>query len=84
MIHAGGTDARDVGARKSFPPTEQQLTLQIEKAKQVTRKRRVARQILKGLGRFAPPALYARSTPPRRTGGAVKLMALLNAQPGAN
>jgi len=66
--------------------TEQQLTLRIEKAKQGDAEAaREARQILKGLGRFAEPAFYraldtTRAQPEER----VKLMALLNAEPGSN
>ena len=66
--------------------TEQQLTLQIDKAKHGDAvAAHEARQILKGLGRFAPPAFYralntTRAQPEER----VKLMALLNAEPGSN
>src|SRR5258708_21510706 len=68
------------------PATEQQLTLQIQKAKQGDAEAaREARRILKGLGRFAPPAFYraldtTRAQPEER----VKLIAFLNAEPGAN
>ncbi len=64
--------------------TEQQLTLDIDKAKQGDAvAAHEARQILKGLGRFAPPAFYraldtTRAQPEER----MKLMALLNAEPG--
>lgn len=66
--------------------TEQQLALQIDKAKQGDAEAaHEARQILKGLGRFAEPAFYraldtTRAQPEER----VKLMVLLNAEPGAN
>ena len=66
--------------------TEQQLALQIDKAKQGDAEAaHEARQILKGLGRFAEPAFYraldtTRPQPEER----VKLMALLNAETGAN
>jgi len=66
--------------------TEQQLALQIDKAKQGDPEAaHEARRILRGLGRFAPPAFYraldaTRAQPEER----VKLMALLNAELGAN